>query len=368
MLSTSLGLWTHSEGKGAQRRVVAFNLGAFAEEIRQELDLLGQGQSKAFPEHFSAAQQRLVRIIACEMGFWIDSPRAGSGSCMEIFNFRDFTENTRKQLSALASAEQHVFPPELTEQQRKIVHTIATELDLTSLSTGNDSSRFVAVAQLQDFREQVRRMLKRLQPGQRRDFQTSQTMLQRKVVQDCAAEMGLSAELHDASDSSGDYVYVSVTKPGGSAATAAEPPAEALHERRTIPHVADSEDQHKTTANTAGSEYCGERESVASVISKIFAAYATGRYGSEAIFLRFPDLNEFAEDAKDAMPSKHRLFMRFRADLESVFDDTMQLQVDMGTRTSKGLTLQWFQVFIQKAMRKVGVGCVGLLFALISER
>jgi len=103
------------------------------------------------------------------------------------------------------------------------------------------------------------------------------------------------------------------------------------------------------------------------VISKIFFAYATGCYNGESIFLRFPDLNEFAEDAKDAMPTKRRLFMRFRGDLESVFDDTMQLQVDMGTRTTKGLTLQWFQVFIQKAMKKVGVGCVGLLFALIND-
>jgi hypothetical protein len=105
-----------------------------------------------------------------------------------------------------------------------------------------------------------------------------------------------------------------------------------------------------------------------SVISKIFFAYATGWHNGESIFLRFPDLNEFAEDAKDAMPAKRRLFLRFRADLETVFDDTMQLQVDMGTRTRKGLTLPWFQVFIQKAMKKVGNGCVGLLFALIADK
>jgi len=55
MLASGFGLWTHSEGKGAQRRVFAFNLGVFAEEIRQDLESLGSGQSKSFPLDFSVA-------------------------------------------------------------------------------------------------------------------------------------------------------------------------------------------------------------------------------------------------------------------------------------------------------------------------
>jgi hypothetical protein len=231
-----------------------------------------------------------------------------------------------------------------------------------SMTIGESSSRKVAVANLKGFRQDVRTMLKRLQPGQRRDFSPSLTALERGVVQDSSAEISFCFESHEA----GEHSFVSVTRPGGRDQGEPVPTRDTsstnhLHGKEAVPEA-----KHNSESEAAVA-FRGEGESVASIVSKIFMAYATGKFNGETIFLRFPDLNEFAEDAKDAMPAKHRLFMQFRADLESVFDDTMQLQVDMGTRTTKGLTLQWFQVFIQKAMKKVGAGCVGLLFALISD-
>jgi len=75
------------------------------------------------------------------------------------------------------------------------------------------------------------------------------------------------------------------------------------------------------------------------MLERLFEAYATGNLGKQRVFLRWPDLQNFAEDMKGIMPSEHRLFCRFCPTMECCFDDTLQLQQDLGTRTHKGLTL-----------------------------
>lgn len=49
------------------------------------------------------------------------------------------------------------------------------------------------------------------------------------------------------------------------------------------------------------------------------------------------------------------------------FDDTAQLQTNLGIRVGSGLTLQFFQVFIQKAMNRLGLQIASVLFTVLNE-
>merc|ERR1711920_302990 len=75
----------------------------------------------------------------------------------------------------------------------------------------------------------------------------------------------------------------------------------------------------------------------------------------------------FVADLQDVMPGQYQRFKRTRKALEQVYEETIQLQIDFGTRIQKGLTLHWFQVFIQKAARKAGLSVTGLLVALLDD-
>merc|ERR1712139_373539 len=110
-----------------------------------------------------------------------------------------------------------------------------------------------------------------------------------------------------------------------------------------------------------------DEDTETSMIASIFDSYATGNYRGQKLFMRFLDLPRFAEDLCDIMPNKVKHFQKFSGPLENLFEDTLQLQQDFGTRTSKGLTLKWFEVFIQRAARKVGCSIIGLLFAMVDD-
>merc|ERR1712151_692805 len=101
--------------------------------------------------------------------------------------------------------------------------------------------------------------------------------------------------------------------------------------------------------------------------ARLFDARATGDYNGQKVFVRFRDLDDFVEDLHDVLPTQQQRFKRSRRVLEQVYEETLQLQIDFGTRTKKGLTLQWFQVFIQKASRKAGLSVTGLLVALLDD-
>ncbi|CAJ1413824.1 unnamed protein product [Effrenium voratum] len=108
-----------------------------------------------------------------------------------------------------------------------------------------------------------------------------------------------------------------------------------------------------------------------SVVKKVFKHYASGRSKGRDVFIRNPDLGHFVEDAKEALPGFRKKFRRFRRIFESLFDDTIQLQCDMpgeGVRITAGLTLDWFQVFVQKAVRRLGAEVMSFFMALLEAQ
>jgi len=226
------------------------------------------------------------------------------------------------------------------------VHCVASSLLMVSSSSGEGAERRVTVANLADFRSSLRLDLEQMLPGETRQFPKELTELQRKAIHLVSAELGFQ------STSTGEGLERFVTV------------------RRPSP---DGEDEAKRNGNTVdfddetSSQYEGEGETE-HLIRKLFDSYATGNWRGNKIFLRFPDLKHFAEDVKDIAPRLHRVFSKYSCVLESTFDDTLQLQIDFGTRTNRGLTMRWFQVFVQKTLKKLGLEVTSFLFALHDAR
>ncbi|CAE7274462.1 VCX1 [Symbiodinium sp. CCMP2456] len=110
---------------------------------------------------------------------------------------------------------------------------------------------------------------------------------------------------------------------------------------------------------------------IQSLVKRVFRLYATGYSKGQYVFIRNPDLSHFMDDAKEALPAHRKKFRRFKRIFESIFDDTIQLQCDMpgqGLRITAGLTLDWFQVFVQKAVRRVGTEVMGFFMALLEAQ
>lgn len=85
VLAAEQGLTSLSEGSGPLRRVVAYDTGDFAVQLRRMLETIQPGGSKALSPQLSAAQRRLVHTMAMEMGLTVSSP----GGALKVFNLRD---------------------------------------------------------------------------------------------------------------------------------------------------------------------------------------------------------------------------------------------------------------------------------------
>jgi len=432
VLAADLGLTTLSEGSGAQRRVVAYNLSAFAEELRRMLASLQPGESKSLPSSLSAAQRRLVHTMAVEMGIWVDV----CGTSLKVFNLRDFAAQVRLELKQLESGSVHDFPVKLSEQERQIVHSIACELGLIAQTQGGRTSRRVSVANLRDFLAIARAQMESLlEPEDKHVFGPPLTQLQRQALIELASELGLHVgqtpgvpEICVARSPEGAVLDTTVcggaaalspahAAAAAAAAAAATAAAEAMGTAGTEGNssrgkqslTAKGNKMHRKGDSTTGGDdgqrnekdengedlgadekdreqdeddseeeateeedeeldsLIEEERSHGSLLSKVFDAYATGQQGGQRVFLRFSNLKEFAEDMKGVVPRSHSVFHKFVGILEFFFDDTLQLQADMGVRARSGLTLKWFQVFIQKAMNRLGLQIVSVLHALIDQ-
>ncbi|CAK9060995.1 unnamed protein product [Durusdinium trenchii] len=108
-----------------------------------------------------------------------------------------------------------------------------------------------------------------------------------------------------------------------------------------------------------------------SLVKQVFRLYASGYSKGRFVFIRNPDLSRFMEDSKHILPGFRKRFRRFKRIFESLFDDTIQLQCDMpgqGLRITAGLTLDWFQVFVQKVVRRIGMEVMSFFAALLESQ
>jgi predicted RNA-binding protein Jag len=326
---------------------VAVSVGEdLAAHIRQQLSALQPGESTSFPTTFTTTQRKLVHMIASELHLQSYSEGKGEDRHVEVFNLTDFCKQVRETLSALEPGQQYDFPPSLSEKQRKLVHCIAQELGLTHASMGEGEKRFVAVASLRDFRHQFDAILHALPPGGSHAFDPSLTALQRKVIHEYASELGLSSESHG---KSGER-FVTVMRP-----VDPETQAQCVHE-----------DEDDAASVVDESEENGEKTEE-NLISEVFDAYASGHHAGHKLFVCALDLGAVLKDLAETMPEKKKLILKLKKRLACIYEDTIDMQVDFGFRSRKGLNKKWFQVFIHKIAREMGFSTMCLLMGLMNE-
>ncbi|CAK0795646.1 unnamed protein product [Prorocentrum cordatum] len=397
-IAEELGLASYDRGQGEEKSAVVANTKGFAERIRTEFAAIELGGSRLYTEAFSPCQRHIVQAVADSLDLWV---RPSQGA-LEVFSLDDFGKGVRRDLMALTDGAEMAFQPALSEQQRKIVFAIAEDLGLVAVDTGSDDCRQIAVGNMTSFLEEVKAKLQPLKRGQMHAFAKSLTPVQSSVVHMAAAQMGLYSETM----LEGDDTWVEVHKlyPGQTAPYRQPPPlqmidagshADAQQPPPAVPDVARSVRRRGSAvggASAAAAEArsqeppagsapaeearsvqaavhaggCGGEDQEESLMQKAFDTFATGNFQGQKIFLRFPDLKELV--SKIPGVTSANTFHKYEKELESAFNDTMQLQIDMDLRCSKGLTFRWFQVFIQAAMRKIGKNALAFLFTLGQKR
>lgn len=385
VMGAERGLSTLSEGSGEQRRVVVYDTGDFASWLRKLLEAIEPDESQTLSK-LSAAQRRLVHTMALELGLTVTA----AGEALKVFNLRDFAARLREELSQLGAGEERELPKDFSEAQRQVAQAVASELGLAVRTLGSSrGTQRLVVANLWDFLAAARARMQALcEPDEIADFGPELTAAQKTALEALATELGL----HARPSTSGDVLYVSLSEATllareaaeAAAAAAAADGAAAKREGDEEGAGADGHDECKGSKEGTEEEKVKDEEDVSSdaeeelpsrtpdspecMIQQVFEAYASGNHRGQRVFLRYSDLREFAEDVKGVMPQAHQAFHRFTGILEFYFDDTLQLQADLGERAGQGLTLRWFQVFVQKAIRRLGLQIVGVLFALLDGR
>eukprot|EP00930_Biecheleria_cincta_P020597 TRINITY_DN1545_c0_g1_i1.p1 TRINITY_DN1545_c0_g1~~TRINITY_DN1545_c0_g1_i1.p1 ORF type:complete len:1237 (+),score=327.94 TRINITY_DN1545_c0_g1_i1:47-3757(+) len=389
VIGAETGLSTLSEGSGEQRRVVAYDTGDFASQLRKLLEAIKPDETQTLSTNLSAAQRRLVHIMALELGLTVTA--AGEG--LKVFNLQDFAARLREELGQLGEGEERELPTDFSEAHRQVAQAVASELGLAVRTLGSTRGTLrLAVANLRDFLAAARARMQALwEPEEIADFGPGLTMAQKTALEALAKELGLHARL----SASGDVLSVSLSdatllaRDAAAAATAADAAAaaaaaDAASAAARCEEGADGHDECNDDKEEEGEEDAEQDDSSSdaeeelpsvrapdsqeSMIHQVFEAYASGNHRGQRVFLRYSDLREFAEDVKGVMPQAHQAFHRFTGILEFYFDETLQLQADLGERGGQGLTLRWFQVFVQKAIRRLGLQIVGVLFALLDGR
>jgi len=330
----------------------------FRKEIRRMLAQLLPGEGRIFPTNLTAAQHRMVRQIAREMGMFCDKAKEGDAFHLEVWNLVGFAEGVREKLQQLTPGA-HEELSSLSAQQRMIAQGIAEEMGLSSEESEESGTvRSMTIENNIDFREKVRLSLTALKPGETKAFEDDLSNLQTKTVRNITNELGL--RFVDVSLAQLDTTGGGLRK-GMPVGIYVENPAD-----ESEADCSDAEDAI-TQEEDSSDLFKGNAESEASIIQRLFFAYASGSQNGERIFLRFPDLRKLARELKDEAPEALKMFESFSESLESVFNETLQLQMDMGTRTSKGLTLKWFMVFVQQAIHRIGYFIISLLMMLLKR-
>eukprot|EP00811_Abedinium_folium_P001433 NODE_1130_length_2595_cov_4.469611.p1 GENE.NODE_1130_length_2595_cov_4.469611~~NODE_1130_length_2595_cov_4.469611.p1 ORF type:complete len:796 (+),score=152.72 NODE_1130_length_2595_cov_4.469611:128-2389(+) len=323
LLSNQLSLFSRSEGIHEARCVTVFNARNTAERIRQELLRILPNESKLYPESTPKIDRRIITVIADELGFFTTL-----GPTIEVFNSADNATDVANIMAGLADGEEHLFPADFTEAQRRIGHTLVTDTNFSHATVNTKDGTHLCIGNKPTYKEQVRTELMLLQPGDEKTYPASLTPLERNIVQTVAEEVGCRSKLLGSMQ--GQHVHVTcVTREG---TTADEPEEE-------------------------GARFLKQTEVM---LQKVFDHYTS----KESLF-RFANLKCFVEDVMPLHSGKFSKKVLSR--LDDAYDDTLQLQHDMGFRAKAGLNRKFFHVFLEKCAATLTWTVVALLSALFDN-
>jgi hypothetical protein len=121
--------------------------------------------------------------------------------------------------------------------------------------------------------------------------------------------------------------------------------------------------KRKKGAKTETKEESSDEEDeviIKETLDQVFCRYSSGKHE----LLRRSDVHVFLKDACAARGIQANDKLPFVAAVEDVFDDTLELQVDMGSQFHQGLVKEFFQVFMVKAAASFGASLSGFLSSL----
>ncbi|CAJ1342420.1 unnamed protein product [Effrenium voratum] len=387
ILAERMGLVAKTERIGATWQITVFNVEeGFLDKLKQQLLALrdGEGTRLAVPE-VSSEELHLSKVLSEEIGLTVNTSADGA---VEVYNLQEFQKQLRHELLEVPVGEsRRIALHNKTEEQRLALHKMAAELGLNVSEEGVRKQREAVVenmtSQLQRLREQL---LGTEEAGELIRMKLPPQQRQQDAVFEMAGDFGFECveRLKTAEGEEVAFRRLSLEKT-----------SVAVRRRRSSVNGTPSTPQ---TAERAGPERSGldleeldglsdDSESKSSqseelevetpeppkppgedhLIARVFQQYASGRWhNGTALFLRYGDLKGFAEDLKYVTPNVDTKLYRFTGMFEYVFEDTLQLQIDMGVR-AQGLTLEWFQIFLQKIILRLGMQFVPVLFSLLAE-
>lgn len=350
-----LNYWVDYYGQG----LLVYRPGPISDQIKKDMNALLPGERlllKDLPQvrwHYIRAQARQVDTLV--FGAVFPANVAIVGGDMEIWcvagTLSQWAEGIRRVFLKLAPGEVIDFPNSLTTPQHEVITDIASEFGYhwKYLKAGfQDFSKhepvycFLAVGNLKDWWAAVRSRLEKLEPGEEEVMGPGKhglapgrlPLLARGMMHGAAGHAGLTPL--DTEDADGMPV-VSVKRPE----LVVEEGGEGADEQLDL----------------------WDEDTVKQYVTDVFNHYASGKQCGQNIFLRRPDVTRFVQDScrlrAKCVPQD------FIEDVECVFDDTLELSVDMGSRYHHGLTIDYFQVFLSKSASIMGWSLVSLLRRLL---
>lgn len=133
----------------------------------------------------------------------------------------------------------------------------------------------------------------------------------------------------------------------------------------------EEEEDYEEESNEATSPRSdAERQKTPNMVDRLFAMYASRSRGHKARLFQKTHVIAFASDLREAAPSAHSWFKSNWFIIEVIFDDTEGLQHTMShpdARPAPGLTIEWFRVFVQKAVSRLGPQFTGCFEVFLSS-
>eukprot|EP00928_Gymnodinium_smaydae_P008952 TRINITY_DN13303_c0_g1_i2.p1 TRINITY_DN13303_c0_g1~~TRINITY_DN13303_c0_g1_i2.p1 ORF type:complete len:304 (+),score=41.42 TRINITY_DN13303_c0_g1_i2:700-1611(+) len=289
-------------------------------------------------ESLSAERWQFAHCVATELG--LKSAYGSKDACqaamargtLEVFHvggsLEEFSKGIQRTLERLKPGEILDLPGCLSLEQKNIVHAVAFSLRLVSHDFPPYPDGVLSVGHLGALERRVRSDVKALVPGQSASYEGEDMAhpLGREIVMRVARECGCD---HLADE-------------GATRMTVTRPDEKVVKEPVIF------------TISTDGLTDAKMREMV-------FDGWASGRSG-RVKYLRKPDLNRYI---RYAAPRQNLDADSVQEQCDEIFDDTLELQVDMGSRIIHGITIDYFNVFLTKVAGMLHVTLMVLLKSLL---
>lgn len=333
-------IWLGNDGQAT----LLYRIGPVGEGIVTRLEEVNPGERLEIPG-LPAVRCAFASAKAEGLSLWGAAVDGKGGlKTLTVFNLggniEEFLAGITRTLKELAPGQVVDFPWSLLDESRQeVIRSTVADLGMMSHEFGDQLS----VGNLSSFAAHVRHVLEELDSSSLHTFVADERCpervpgeglpaLARRIVRTLAEAAGDSAS--ESEDENGAKV-VNVLGGGGLRSPMAFPVAKPLEL---------------------------DEEGIKENVRRLFGVYATGTQGRNT-FLRKPDLYRLTDDA--AAQRNQKVEKDAMEDIETVYDETLELQVDMGSRVHRGITVDYFQVFLTKVSTLLGWSLSSLLMALL---